>query len=324
MSAASYNYVATAHKPTNVTHSLVACFTGPDTLNLIVSRCTRIEIYTLEAQGLTLVLDVPLYCRIATMELWRPAGRTMDRLFITTERYQFCILAYDERRGEIVTDARGDVADRIGRPADAGQIAVIEPESRLIGLHLYDGLFKVIPATASGMLMQESFNIRLEELQVIDLVFVHGLPKPTIALLYQDSKEGRHLKTYEVHVREKDFVDGPWAPMHVEAGASMLLAVRRGGCVVLGEHSITYFNGADFKSVAVPFTAFRAAEPIDEGRIRAMQNALNGGHDDLAHLVLGLFQDKGLLQVAAVHRQPSPTHLQAVTRQAHDPLDEDF
>ena len=209
MSAASYNYVATAHKPTNVTHSLVACFTGPDTLNLIVSRCTRIEIYTLEAQGLTLVLDVPLYCRIATMELWRPAGRTMDRLFITTERYQFCILAYDERRGEIVTDARGDVADRIGRPADAGQIAVIEPESRLIGLHLYDGLFKVIPATASGMLMQESFNIRLEELQVIDLVFVHGLPKPTIALLYQDSKEGRHLKTYEVDVRGKDFNDGP-------------------------------------------------------------------------------------------------------------------
>ena len=134
---ATFNYVVTAHKPTNVTHSLVACFTGPNTLNLIVSRCTRIEIYALEAQGLQLVLDVPLYCRIATMELWRPAGRTTDRLFISTERYEFCILAYDERRGEIVTEARGNVADRIGRPADAGQICAIEPESRMIGLHLY-------------------------------------------------------------------------------------------------------------------------------------------------------------------------------------------
>ena len=194
----AFNYVATAHKPTNVTHSLVACFTGPSTLNLIVSRCTRIEIYTLEPSGLTLVLDVPLYCRIATMEIWRPLSKQTDRLFISTERYQFCILAYDERRQEIVTEAKGDVMDRIGRPADAGQIAVIEPESRLIGLHLYDGLFKVIPAQASGALQNESFNIRLEELKVVDIVFLHGLPKPTLALLYEDNKEARHLKTYEV------------------------------------------------------------------------------------------------------------------------------
>ena len=32
-------------------------------------RCTRIEIYALEAQGLVLLHDVPLYCRVATMEL---------------------------------------------------------------------------------------------------------------------------------------------------------------------------------------------------------------------------------------------------------------
>ena len=193
-------YVATAHKPSIVTHSLVACFTGPGTLNLIVSRCTRIEIYTYEKEGLQLVLDIPFYCRIATMERWKPAGKTNDRLFISTERYQFCIIAYDPEREEIVTEAKGDVGDRIGRPADAGQIANIEPNGRLIGLHLYDGLFKVIPAASSGALLQESFNIRLEELQVIDLVFLQGVPKPTLALLYQDNKEARHLKTYEARM----------------------------------------------------------------------------------------------------------------------------
>ena len=65
-------------------------------------------------------------------------------------------------------------------------------------MHLYDGLFKVIPAQASGALQNESFNIRLEELKVVDIVFLHGLPKPTLALLYEDNKEARHLKTYEV------------------------------------------------------------------------------------------------------------------------------
>jgi len=49
------------------------------------------------------------------------------------------------RAGELVTRANGDVRDNVGRPVDNGQIGVIDPESRMIGLHLYDGLFKVPP-----------------------------------------------------------------------------------------------------------------------------------------------------------------------------------
>ena len=45
--------------------------------------------------------------------------------------------------GELVTRANGDVKDHVGRPVDNGQIGVVDPECRLIGLHLYDGLFKV-------------------------------------------------------------------------------------------------------------------------------------------------------------------------------------
>ena len=208
----SFNYVATAQKPTNVTHSLVASFTSPDALNLIVARCTRIEIYALEAQGLVLLHDVPLYCRVATMELWKPGNRATEQIFISTERYQFCILSYDAQRKEIVTEAKGDVADRIGRASEVGQICVMEPNMKLIGLHLYDGLFKVIPAGAGGSLMTESFNIRLEELKVIDLCFLRGLPKSTLVMLFEDNKEGRHLKTYEVNLREKDLVEVPHAP----------------------------------------------------------------------------------------------------------------
>lgn len=38
--------------------------------------------------------------------------------------------------------ASGSVEDRLGRPTDNGQIGVVDPECRLIGLHLYDGMFK--------------------------------------------------------------------------------------------------------------------------------------------------------------------------------------
>lgn len=45
--------------------------------------------------------------------------------------------------GELVTKANGDASDRVGRPVDDGQIGIIDPSQRMIGLHMYEGLFKV-------------------------------------------------------------------------------------------------------------------------------------------------------------------------------------
>jgi DNA damage-binding protein 1 len=79
-------------------------------------------------------------------------------LFISTERFKFCVLAYDPKTSEIQTRANGDVQDRNGRLADVGQIAIIDPDTKLIGLHLYDGHFKVIPIDQNRKL-GEAFNI---------------------------------------------------------------------------------------------------------------------------------------------------------------------
>lgn len=46
---------------------------------------------------------------------------------------------------DIITKAHGNVADRIGKPSETGILAVIDPKARVIGLRLYDGLFKIIP-----------------------------------------------------------------------------------------------------------------------------------------------------------------------------------
>ena len=68
----------------------------------------------------------------------------------------------------------------------------------MIGLHLYDGLFKVIPMDQKGQL-REAFNIRLEELQVLDIKFLCATAKPTIAVLYQDTKEAGWWTSLVVH-----------------------------------------------------------------------------------------------------------------------------
>ncbi|GAB4829414.1 DNA damage-binding protein 1a [Ancistrocladus abbreviatus] len=54
-----WNYVVTAHKPTNVTHSCVGNFTSPHELNLIIAKCTRIEIHLLTPQCLQRLRHMP-------------------------------------------------------------------------------------------------------------------------------------------------------------------------------------------------------------------------------------------------------------------------
>lgn len=55
----------------------------------------------------------------------------------------------------------------------------------MIGMHLYDSLFKVIPMDPSRGTLKEAYNIRLEELSVFDIVCLYKCAKPTICVLYE-------------------------------------------------------------------------------------------------------------------------------------------
>ena len=53
-----------------------------------------------ESCNLQGVLDVPLYGRVAALQLFRPAGEPRDLLLLLTERNNFCVLGFDEESGE--------------------------------------------------------------------------------------------------------------------------------------------------------------------------------------------------------------------------------
>ncbi|NWI58972.1 DDB1 protein, partial [Calyptomena viridis] len=250
----SYNYVVTAQKPTAVNGCVTGHFTSSEDLNLLIAKNTRLEIYVVTAEGLRPVKEVGMYGKTAVMELFRPKGESKDLLFILTAKYNACILEYKQSGDniDIITRAHGNVQDRIGRPSETGIIGIIDPECRMIGLRLYDGLFKVIPLDRENKELK-AFNIRLEELQVIDVKFLYGCQAPTICFVYQDP-QGRHVKTYEVSLREKEFNKGPWKQENVEAEASMVIAVPEpfGGAIIIGQESITYHNGDKYLAIAPP------------------------------------------------------------------------
>lgn len=281
-----------------VTHSAVGPFTSSKQLDLVVAKSTRLEVYRLTTDGLKPMLDVPVNGRIATMSL---CGGDVERgikarLFLTTERFGFSVLSYDESTEELKTEAFGDVRDNIGRPAENGQIGIVDNECRAIGLQLYDGLFKVIPCDEKGD-VKEAFNIRLEELRVEDIQFLHGTSKPTIAVLYIDTKDAVHIKTYEIGLREKEFISSPWAQNDLEGGSNKIIPVPApiGGVIVLGEETIVYLNKRDdetdvfLKAINIPERAsivcYGAIDP-DGSRY------LLGDHDGTLYLLVILHDGK--------------------------------
>lgn len=145
-----------------------------------------------------------------------------DLLFLLTTRYNAMILECigEEEDIEIITKAHGNVADRIGKASETGIKAIIDPKARVIGLRLYDGLFKIIPLEKDNPELKAS-SIRMDEQFVQDVNFLHGCANPTLILIHQDIN-GRHVKTHEISLRDKEFVKTPWRQDNVEREAMMV------------------------------------------------------------------------------------------------------
>lgn len=248
----AHNYIVTAQKPTAVT----ACVTGNATtssdLNLIVAKSSRLEIYLVTPEGLRPIKEIGINGKIAVMKLFRPAEAKKDLIFILTHRYNAmileCVVQGDDI--EIVTKAHGNVADRVGKPAETGILAVIDPKARVIGMRLYEGLFKIIPLDRDTHELKAT-SLRMEEVHVQDVEFLYGTQHPTLVVIHQDLN-GRHIKTHEINLKDKDFTKIAWKQDNVETGATMLIAVPTplGGAIVIGQESVVYHDGDSYVAVA--------------------------------------------------------------------------
>nr|XP_023018140.1 DNA damage-binding protein 1 [Leptinotarsa decemlineata] len=277
----AYHYIVTAHKPTAVTACVTGNFTSPSDLNLIVAKNTRLEIYLVTPEGLRPIKEVGLYGKVAVMKLFRPQNEKKDLLFIVTMRYNAMILECMSEGDsiDIITKAHGNVADRIGKPSETGILAIIDPKARVIGLRLYDGLFKIIPLDKDNYELKAT-NFRMEELQVHDVEFLHGCANPTLILIHQDVN-GRHVKTHEISLREKEFVKIPWRQDNVETEASIIIPVPSplGGAIIIGQESILYHDGITSVVVApavIKQSTIICYAKVDPGGLRYLLGDMAG------------------------------------------------
>ena len=76
----------------------------------------------------------------------------------------------------------------------------------------------------------------------------------TFHAMCQDNKDARHVKTYEVALKDKDFVEGPWSQNNSDNGAGLLIPVPAplGGVIIIGEDTIVYCNvNSTFRAIPI-------------------------------------------------------------------------
>lgn len=110
----------------------------------------------------------------------------------------------------------------------------------------------------------------MEEIEVFDIEFLHGCANPTIILIHQDVN-GRHIKTHEISLKDKEFTKNPWKQDNIENEASLIIPVPEPicGAIIVGQESILYHNGSSYLAVAPPiikvlyYTQYMVVEFLD-------------------------------------------------------------
>lgn len=226
------------------------------------SKEDRLEVYGLRPDGaegarlLSLELTIPVYGRIVLMKAFRPHGMKRERgdfVFLTTEKYDFCVIRHG-KDGGLETVATGNLEDRACRPVDAGQLGAVDRDGRLIVLHLFQGLLKVIPVVAASedgsFKFEGAFNVRVEALQICSMAIMMDDAEegkkgfPVLAILHETVGGGREVKSYLVDPDGKGLGgDGPFT-FDADEDSHMLVPVPSasgGGLLVLADECIQYY-----------------------------------------------------------------------------------
>lgn len=142
----SYSYVVTSQKSTAISHSVICNFTSVNDTNLVIVRGNTIEISTYNNNNLIIEDNISLFGQIISLQSYKPSHEDRnisDNLFILTAHKTFTVLSYDNVNKKIMTKSIGNVKDRAAREVEIKQRSFVDPESRMIGMLLYEGQLKV-------------------------------------------------------------------------------------------------------------------------------------------------------------------------------------
>ena len=257
-----------------------------------------------QAGGLSLVKELPIYGRVAALSCFLPTrSSSLHRLLVSTEAQQLFVLGTDPVTHHFVTHAAVDLTHRVGQLSDHGHSLLVSPQQNLIVAHMYEGVLSCIPVDAKGAL-GEVVDVRVEESRVLDVVFLHGHARPTLALLHVDHRQKRHVRTVVLDVREREARPGPVSLSSLDHSPARLIPCEDGGLLVVGEESVVWYSR---EGKPLSHVLLTPCTPTSWTRIDANRFLLADLHGDLHMLILQQQQQQTQQGSAAMTSASSPT-----------------
>ncbi|KAG1174443.1 hypothetical protein G6F70_004910 [Rhizopus microsporus] len=268
-----HKYVVTAQKPTATQFAVKGSFTSSFETNLILGKGNRIEIYTLNPNGLKPTIEFSIYGTIIALELFKPKNQTQSWLLLITARHKYCILSYNASQQQIVTEGTGDIrfpgqlhnetsnvitaldptCQYIATTLYESTVTLIIPEiavqlphkqqqqqQRKISLRLKEGKRRQVEIIQPHT--QDYINISLFDKQIVSLAFLQDSTEPALLILYDDAREQRFLQLFEI--KDRQLIPGNIVLDHFESDANLLIALPAGvgGAILVANQFIRYLK----------------------------------------------------------------------------------
>ncbi|EPY51696.1 damaged DNA binding protein Ddb1 [Schizosaccharomyces cryophilus OY26] len=272
------SYVSYIHKPSSVRNAVVCQFVDSTSCNVIIAKSNCIEIYEYnDEKNLQLLTYTNIFGRIVGLNSFRPALSSTDHIIVATDSFHYFTLFWDSENQSIANGIKiQDCSVRSLRESQSGPILLVDPFQRVLCLHVYQGLLTIIPIVNSkkrrlnsmDSFLHDNFNVRIKELDVIDICMLHTPSVPTLAVLYRDSKSVVHLSTYTINIRECEIDEDDLVCHDIEEGK--LIAHNNGGVFIFGEMYVYYISKelkASKSLLTYPISAFTGilvSDPLED------------------------------------------------------------
>ncbi|PVZ98240.1 hypothetical protein BB558_002291 [Smittium angustum] len=276
--ALQYQLIATAHKPTSVYASISGNFIHPNHVSLIVAKCNRLETYNLRGNGLELLGEHIIH--------GRNSGR--DHLVVLTEKRQFSVWSWNVEHGYLEVEFSGEIEGKSERPLETGSMLTVDPFGRCIAILGFQGIIHLLcisdnfSASGSTIAKQnisklknpykiiklgksdgkgrekeltskeisQAVECRVEELKVLDMLFLEESRFPVLSILYEDSIMIKHIKTYRVNISKsypnsghlKAKLENHWNYRNIHHSCNFIVSDNSGGLVAIGNDLAVYID----------------------------------------------------------------------------------
>lgn len=255
--------MVSAQKPTSVTHSILGRITSERDLNLIICKSTLIEVYKVTSDGLVFIKQVGIWGVCENLNLIKLRNENKDSILITTAKYDIMVLSLEYNADgfcDVITKIHGNFKDSVPRNSSLNVITIVESSksSSVIAIKCYDGILKIIPVTNGDNKALNISTIRMDDLNVIDMVFLPGHETPTIGILIKTPTNKLHFKAYELEgsngFNVKDLSKLTWHK-DITDNQAFIIPVPEpcGGVLLIGTQAIVYCNKNDLCLQKSPF-----------------------------------------------------------------------